>query len=129
MSRSVEFTVHGKPVPYERVASARNGKKYVPPDSSRYRKLVAWVALEARQRASAWPPPCATAFAVVLHVYRMPPKGKAKRGDADNYAKNALDALSGVLFEDDRQVRRLVVEILDAEVGKERMDMLVEAWP
>jgi Holliday junction resolvase RusA-like endonuclease len=125
----IQFTVQGKPVPYERVASAKSGKKYTPPASIRYRKLVAWVALEARQKHEAWPPPCATAFAVLVYVYRPPTKGKRRAGDIDNYAKQTLDALNGVLFDDDSQVRRIGVTILDCEVGKERLDVMVQQWP
>lgn len=129
MTRAVQFTVTGPPVPYQRVARAGNGRAYTPPESARYRRLVALVATGARQRLDVWPPPCATAFLLVVHVFRLPPRGKQRRGDADNFLKVVADSLTGVLYDDDSQVRRMVVEILDCEVGKERLDVLVEPWP
>ena len=36
----------------------------------------------------------------------------ALRGDADNYAKSVMDALNGIAYKDDRQVRQLSVVLL-----------------
>ena len=58
--------------------------------------------------------------AVSLVVYRA-----ARRGDLDNFLKVALDAMRGVVFEDDSQVVRIVAD-RDDSPGRPRLEMLIE---
>jgi len=43
---------------------------------------------------------------------------KGRRGDLDNYAKPILDALEGIVFANDSQVTRLLVELSSQEEGE-----------
>lgn len=45
-----------------------------------------------------------------FHV-RMVFAAKSKRADADNFAKLVLDAANGIVWGDDRQVTRLIVDL------------------
>lgn len=62
--------------------------------------------------------PLAGRVAVRLDLYLC-------RGDIDNRAKVALDALKGIAFVDDRQVRSLQVEGYEANSKTERIVVLV----
>ncbi len=55
--------------------------------------------------------------------WRDPHRGK--KIDADNVAKACLDALSGVVWRDDSQVQRLLVEKLEADQSR----ILIEISP
>lgn len=121
---AILFTVEGPPVPWQRVTKGG----HVPAKTRAYKKLVAWKGTEARLRDHSWGWKDHSAFAVSLEVYRLPAKGKQRRGDCDNIAKSVLDALSGVLYRDDCQVRRLVVELYDCAPGRERLVVGVERY-
>lgn len=50
------------------------------------------------------------------------------RGDVDNRAKVALDALKGIAYRDDRQVRSLQLEGFSATAKTERLLVRVTPW-
>lgn len=64
---------------------------------------------------------------VSLTVYRLPAKGKQRRGDVDNYGKSVLDSLTGVLYRDDSQVVALTTRIVETTPGRERLVVVVSA--
>jgi Holliday junction resolvase RusA-like endonuclease len=114
------------------------------PARSRSWKAVAQGhALDAVQRATgATAPPFRADLPLevyVLAIFACPttdhrkqePRGRRwhtkAAGDADNLAKAALDAGNGVLWLDDRQVSRLVVEKLIAAQGEApRVELVVQ---
>lgn len=107
----LSFVVPGPPVPCARPRTTiRKGKvvTYTPDKTQAYKEHVRWLAAIARARAErgahTWNMHSAC-FALALRVYRH-----ANRGDWDNYAKVCQDALTGILWRDDTQVKRAVVE-------------------
>jgi crossover junction endodeoxyribonuclease RusA len=95
--------VPGKPVPKQRPRVV-NGRAFTPAETREAEKRIAWVA-----RAAGWTPldgrlAVALEFVCASNV----------RGDLDNLAKLALDALNGIAWRDDKQVVRLSASV---EVG------------
>lgn len=106
----LSFTVNGPPVPKARarVVHGPDGTEAFTPTKTReYEKHVARVAA-AHLLGKAWP--LDRAYSVSMTVYRA-----AARGDWDNYAKAICDALNGIVYADDRQVRRAEVLIVDRD--------------
>lgn len=128
------FTIPGEPVAQGRGRAVRVGAgvRVIDPGKSRSWKGAAQVhMLEALERAGLMP-----GFFVgpvelrVVAVWRCP-KGrerktspaprawKASRPDCDNVAKCLMDAANAILFADDAQVVRLIVEKHVAAQGEE----------
>ena len=118
---AITFSVPGDPVPQPRPrVSTRGGfaRAYVPQKHPvhAYRRAIAFEAMKAGATAGR-----GTVNVVIDAVFVRPKYHKTKRGvketapeiprqDVDNVAKAVLDALNGVAWVDDTQVRRLVVE-------------------
>lgn len=112
---AIAFQVPGEPVPQPRPkVSTRGGfaRAYVPAKHPVhvYRREVQLAAVAAGAKPHAEP------VEVVINAVFSRPKSHKKgsttqpRQDVDNVAKAVLDALTGVAWDDDRQVRRLVIE-------------------
>ena len=112
---ALTFDVPGDPVPQPRPrVSTRGGfaRAYVPAKHPvhAYRRAIADAATDAGAT------PHEDHVAVVIDAVFARPKSHRKnstalpRQDVDNVAKAVLDALTGVAWADDRQVRRLVIE-------------------
>jgi crossover junction endodeoxyribonuclease RusA len=94
-----EVTVAGQPVAWQR-AGSKGSHRYTPPRLRDHERLIAdHVALTWRR------PPLRCPVRLTLYFFMH---GRTS-ADVDNLAKTVLDALNGVLYEDDRQVERLVV--------------------
>jgi Holliday junction resolvase RusA-like endonuclease len=127
------FTIPGPPVPKARarVVTDKQGKtRGVTPAKTRaYEKHVALCALAARMYGSGWPDRAPwpwrdteARFGLSVRVYRS-----RDAGDLGNYEKTVEDAFNGVIWPDDRQMRRRGEGgIYDCEKGKERVE--VEVW-
>ena len=117
----IAFTVLGTPIPKARARVVAGGRAFTPERTSRYEKTVGAYALQARLRASRdarWP--LDARYSVEIAVYR-----KRDDGDIDNLAKSALDGCNGVVWDDDRQVKKLTIERFECDVT-ERMEITVE---
>lgn len=112
---ALTFNVPGEPVPQPRPrVSTRGGfaRAYVPKSHPVhvYRRAVQLSAVAAGAKPHGDP------VEVVIDAVFLRPKSHKKgsttqpRQDVDNVAKAVLDALTGVAWDDDRQVRRLVIE-------------------
>lgn len=95
-----------KPVPFKRPDS--NGKRRY--DKGYYREfkeLLGWIAKKAMGERK--PLTGAISAQITIHKKR---RGilKSQWGDIDNFVKAVFDALNGICFEDDAQVKRLTAE-------------------
>lgn len=116
---NVEFTVYGIPQPQG------SSKAFIPKGWSRaiitsanaknkpWRQQVSGMALDAMQGLAI--APRASGVSVTCHFYFDRPKSVKKIGpkttkpDSDKLARSVLDALTGIVFEDDSQVTDLQV--------------------
>ena len=114
----IAFTVHGKPVGQGRPrTTVRNGRAiiYKPETSKRYEAEIAKEAKNAMGETKPFTGP----VSLELSVYKAPPSGATKKQredmlkgeifpttkpDLDNVIKAVADALTGVVWEDDKQV-------------------------
>lgn len=101
---TVAFTVPGKPVGKQRPRLGKNGCVYTPKETKAHERKVRGCCL------------CAMVAAGVPKLYGGPVTisvdcffPDARRRDADNVLKLALDALNGFLWVDDSQVVRATV--------------------
>lgn len=107
MGEIITFRVYGKVVGSARPRVTRHGT-YIPKGTRAYRNLIATAYMsEARGRKATG------SVMVTIDVYRELPKSRPKKvesepdtfkPDVDNIAKNVLDALNGIAWEDDSQV-------------------------
>ena len=110
--------IPGDPVPFARAGS--NGvRRFTPKKQADYQKFVAHHAAQAMRRAGFKQP-----FSVPLRIqfvgaYGVPKswskkaiinaKWKTSRPDIDNMVKGCMDAMTGIIYEDDAQVCELFV--------------------
>jgi Holliday junction resolvase RusA-like endonuclease len=111
------FTVLGLPQAWQRARVSADGKHFTPPKTRRYERLVATVA--GLQRPPAWR--LDGTYRVEVHAY-FP---DARPRDVDNVAKAVLDGLNRVLWNDDRQVVRIVSE-KHVDRARPRIEVTVE---
>ena len=117
----IQFFVPGPPVPQPRHrAKVVNGRPllYCPSNHpvQAYKQAIVLMARQALQDAPGWP--ISAPMELTITFWMKPAKARlgdkpavphTKRPDADNLAKSCLDALSGILYVDDKQVWRLDV--------------------
>lgn len=111
----ITFSIPGDPVPQPRPRVTTRGgfgRAYVPRSHAVHGFREA-VQLAARAAGAT---PHGEPVEVVIDAVFARPKSHRKdapalpRQDVDNLAKSVLDALTGIAWDDDRQVRRLVIE-------------------
>lgn len=107
------FTIRGHPVPKGRPRLGR-GHAYTPAATRAYEERIAWAYKEAGG-------PCHEGLLDVTMVFR------AQRwpGDLDNLWKAASDALNGVAWRDDRQIRHIEAT-LETGVLVEGVDVRID---
>ncbi len=99
------FTVPGPPIPKGRPRVTR-GNTYTPPTSEAYERKVGMCARMAGLRKGPGE------FVVSLSFFMA----TSRRVDVDNLVKSQLDALNGIAWEDDSQVREIhASRMLDRE--------------
>ena len=89
-----------EPVPFKRVMGGKrryNDKRY-----SEYKDVLGYFALQAMHGQ----PPLTGAIKLSADFYKPKPKSITSRnwGDVDNFLKAVMDALTGICYDDDRQV-------------------------
>lgn len=134
----IRFTIPGEPVPQGRPrATSRGGftRMYDPPASREYKKLVKIYASKNR------PDKLLEGYVEVeMHIYKRSLKSFSKRKqeeaeqgklrpktkpDADNYAKGILDAMKGIIWQDDGQVTDLIARKYYSE--RPRVEVAIRA--
>ena len=118
----ITFTVPGKPIPAKRMTFAgvrnpRHTKRRQMDNYLAYKLSVGW---HAKQAGAV---PLSGRLYVRLWVYTS--RTGRSRGDADNFAKAALDGMNGVVMGDDSQVDDLRVQMRRVPAGSESMDVEV----
>jgi len=91
---------------FMRMAAGRSSKTFTPKSTADYERLVADAAREAMGRRPPLSCPVETDIALVLEGDEGVWPTSRLDGDADNLEKAVLDALNGIVFEDDRLVVR-----------------------
>ena len=123
------FTIPGEPQAKERArvfgfkskSDRVNVRGVTPPRTRAYKERAALCATAAVSRAG-WAFAEGEYYSVTITVYRT---HFGKSGDIDNYAKAVLDAMNGIVFDDDRYVRKLVAALLQDRENP-RVEVVVE---
>lgn len=113
------FTVPGRAVPAARMTqrskfTSKQAERYLS-----YKNKVGWIAKQHKVKQ------LDGSVSVDVYVYLY----KGRQGDADNYGKSITDALNGIAYRDDVQVKRLVVEKRECGPSEERAEVVIEAMP
>lgn len=124
--QKISFVVPGPPIPKARARVVqRDGKasSFTPAKTKAYERHIATIATAARSHHRQWPANTREPrFGLSVRVYRS-----TERGDLDNFIKSAKDALNGVLWADDWQVRRFCeCFVEECENGRERLE--IDVW-
>lgn len=98
------FEVDGKPRPKERPRRGKSGVFYTPKATSEWEDHVAAAARACTRGRAPLMDPCAVEL-----IFRC----ADPRSDIDNLAKSVLDAMNGIVYDDDSQVVRLHIDRSD----------------
>ncbi len=119
----VQFTVPGRAVAKKEQKPGRQGR----PAGTRHRMRVCrYERLVARIAAPAFACPMEGYVGLRCRFYCLN-GGHAEPGDADNLASTVMDALSGVAYVDDKQVKDLRSQVFGCSASDERVE--VSIWP
>ncbi len=101
----MKIIVASDPIPLAR--TRLSGRRcYQPARNVEYRELVQWTARQAMKGAE----PLKGEICAVVKLYRKYKRSSRRFGDVDNFLKAIFDSLSGIVFKDDAQIVRCVVE-------------------
>ena len=110
------FTVHAQPIPAPRARITRKGNYY----GARYetwRSLVQVAALRHGRRMIEGP------VRLFIDIY-----GARKNADWDNLGKGVSDALEGIFYDNDKQVRYARVSLYDCPAKERRAEITVSTF-
>lgn len=96
----IKIVANVNPVPFKRAIPGKpvhNDPRY-----AEYKEVLGYFALKAMRGQE----PLKGAIKMTVDVYKQKPKDVTSRnyGDLDNHVKAIMDALTGICYEDDRQV-------------------------
>jgi Holliday junction resolvase RusA-like endonuclease len=117
--------VVGPPAPFARTRGTLGGVRYNPAKYTTWKDAAGVIAQGIRRGRPKLEGPVGielvvTPAGLVFEVWEIavPETRGTLRGDLDNYAKAIIDALQGVLYENDRQVETITVRFApDLEEG------------
>lgn len=101
------ITIPGKPYPLRRPRRAKNGGMFDPVENREAKKLIGMIARQQVKQPYAGPVEvhCLFKFArPKSHSKTNPPPYHQTKPDVDNLVKTVLDAMSWIVWEDDKQV-------------------------
>ena len=106
---SASFTVPGRAIPAVRMTQR---SKFTPRAQRylAYKNKVGWVARQHMQGKPTKEPVC-----VEIKVYLH----RGVQGDVDNYFKSIADSLNKVVYQDDRQIRKIKASKIECESEEE----------
>jgi Holliday junction resolvase RusA-like endonuclease len=113
---TLNFIVPGKPCAKQSVRFTKSGRSYQPADVLAYHDRITFYAQQA-SNGGLMEGPLEISIVAYFIIPRSWPKKKqlaaawhAQRPDADNLIKACLDGLKDIIFRDDAQVARLLIE-------------------
>ena len=112
--------IEGDPIPAARPRF--NYACYQPASNREYRREVE----RSAQIAMCGRLPMSGPLAVVVKLYRKYSATSKKFGDVDNHLKGIFDGLNGIVFADDSQIVRCVVEKF-TDKDKPRAEVYIES--
>lgn len=120
---AISFTVSGNPIPKARPRRGRNGIWYTPQKTRDYERTVYMTAIrvvpwETREAMLAHK----GALRVNLRFFR----DTYRACDLDNLAKVVSDGLNGILWRDDRQIKKLKAS-MEVDAQNPRVEIEIEA--
>ena len=101
----LSFFVAGKPVPKARPRVMPNGHTYTPARTVAWEQTVGWTAKAAMYGRKPFQGPLSVSLGF---------NGARANADSDNLAKAVLDGMNRVVYDDDSQVMRLLVDRMPA---------------
>lgn len=111
MSLLIDLWVPGEPVPKGRPRfDTRSGRTYTPERTARAEDALGWLMKISRKASEPCEGPVRLEVFFVLG-------GKRKPTDADNLAKLVMDSGNKIIWVDDSQIVRLVVDVVSAGLG------------
>lgn len=99
----LSFVVTGTPRSKQSFRYTKDGRGYIPAVTKTWQDQVGWEAKIAMQGKSPHQGPVAVDLLFVI-------PGTKQKIDLDNLSKNVLDGMKNVVYGDDNQVFRLVIE-------------------
>lgn len=102
----MKIIIEGDPIPAARPRFSGHGHCYQPKRNMEYRDRVQAAALVAMNGKA----PMTGEISAVVKLYRRYKPSARNYGDADNLLKGILDGMNSIVFCDDSQVVRCVVE-------------------
>lgn len=115
----MKFTIKGKPVTWKRVKRGRYGQAYDP--NVKRKLLIAQLAMVAKAETRS---DRVKGDLMACMTFYLSDK---RRCDLDNLIKIVMDALNGVVYDDDSQIIRIMAD--KQYVGKNEERTVVEVFP
>lgn len=109
----VVFELIGEPVAQSRPKFSR-GRCYEPTNCTKYKEKIrqaARIAMDGKE-------PMSNALFCAIKSYRKFKRTSRRFGDCDNLYKVATDAMNKIVYEDDSQIVRCIVEKLTGDTSK-----------
>ena len=123
---TIEFCVPGRPVPMARPRVTAHGT-YTPKECREYKKLVSIMAAQTMKDSMKFenePLECRVKFVFFLPKSRKNPWATS-RPDLDNLYKAVTDAMNGIVYRDDSQIVRAIIEKCYEVNGDSRAEICV----
>ena len=103
---AINFTVPIEPIPQPRPRFSKFGGVYFSKEITEYKAKISQAAKTAMKNLL----PMTGELTAVIKLYRKFKRSSRRFGDCDNHAKAICDALNKIVYADDCQIVRCVVE-------------------
>ena len=104
--KGINFCVEEEPLPQPRPRFGRNGGIYFPETFQAYKEKVKLAAVQAMKNK----PPMTGELLARLKFFRKYKRASRRFGDCDNLSKAVMDALNGIVYDDDSQIIKITTE-------------------
>lgn len=114
----VHLSIPGDPRSKARPRLSRGGHTYTPPATKAAQAVVGWTIKAAYRQLV---PDGSSAFGVRVIFFCQ----TYERRDLDNMLKLVLDACTGIVWDDDRQVEEIITQVIRGERLEPRTDLVI----